>query len=99
MVSGRLDQFKLGIHGLLNLTQTLVLRAKKSDTYVKTGLNWFVVDCDLDHSVFAFRIADIGGQNSDEIEACASLGTNQTLSGGPNMVAISVIVGSPHWGP
>ena len=41
---------------------------------MKTGLNWFVVDCDLDHSVFAFRIADIGGHNSDEIEACASLG-------------------------
>ena len=46
---------------------------------MKTGLNWFVVDCDLDHSVFAFRIADIGGQNSDEIEACASLGTIQTM--------------------
>ena len=46
---------------------------------MKTGLNWFVVDCDLDHSVFAFRIADIGGQNSDEIEACASLGMNQTM--------------------
>ena len=46
---------------------------------MKTGLNWFVVDCDLDHSVFAFRIADIGGQNYDEIEACASLGMNQTM--------------------
>jgi len=56
-----------------------ILTAKKSDSYVKTGLNWFVVDCDLDHSVFAFRIADIGGQNSDEIEACASLGTIQTI--------------------
>ena len=51
-----------------------VMIARWSDCYVKTGLNWFVVDCDLDHSVFAFRIADIGGHNSDEIEACASLG-------------------------
>ena len=61
------------IKGKTNLINSFVNNGF-SDNYVKTGLNWFVVDCDLDHSTFAFRIADIGGHNSDEIEACASLG-------------------------
>ena len=69
------------------------LRAKESDCYVKTSLNWFVVDCDLNHSVFAFRIADIGGQNSDEIDACATLGTIWTF-GFLMMVTKSLLISS-----
>ena len=46
------------IKGKTNLINSFVNNGF-SDNYVKTGLNWFVVDCDLDHSTFAFRIAEI----------------------------------------